>query len=298
MPTDKIGAGTGMVPELEHNLMLHEIQQLVGRYGVNPETLGRAYEEALREAGEKIDSKSRFLGAVLWKIFTRDGPLWIDIQTAAGNAVAKDLLAAGYAIWNDAVIYAENHGADAFAAAEALVQATHATADKIAKHKLNAEREEILDLRKYVFASYMRLISNIARKQLSGIMDYIDTDKWLDDPELSDGGDFLDALENGIYCKEFLGAMPHKGKSVASLRYIFGCSWQETAEALNTSVNAAQKALSAGMKQASERTHVQDLRGVGSEEIARLRAKKNRIVFRSNKRHSDADKKNRLPTLK
>jgi DNA-directed RNA polymerase specialized sigma24 family protein len=278
--------------------MLHEIQQLVRPYGVNPETLARAYEEALLEAGKSADSRSRLLGSVLWKIFTQDGPLWIDEQTAAGNVVVADLLVAGYAIWNDAVIYAENHGADAFDAAEALVQATHATADKIARHKLNPENEGILDLRKYVFASYMRLISNIARKQLSGIIDYIDTDTSLDNRELSDRGDFLDGLENGIYCKELLDAMPYKGKSVASLRYIFGCSWQETAEALNTSVNAAQKALSAGMKQASERTCMRELPGVGSKEIARLRAKKNRISFRGKIRYSDADKKNRLPTLK
>jgi DNA-directed RNA polymerase specialized sigma24 family protein len=277
--------------------MLHEIQQLTAPYGVSPKAVAHAYEEALPGAVEQADLRSHLLGAVLWMIFTRGGPLWIDLKTAAGNTVVSDLLVAGYAIWNDAVVYAEHHGADDLDAAEALVQATHATADNLARHKLNPGSKEILDLRKYVFGIYMRFISQIAGKQLSGIMDYIDTDKWLDDREMSDRGDFLDSLEKGIYCKELLDAMPSKGKSVASLRYITGYSWQETAKALDTSVNAAQKALSAGIKK-SFGTCMRELRRVGSEEIERLRVIKKVMPFHSKKRYSDAEKKNRMPSFK
>ena len=53
--------------------------------------------------------------------------------------------------------------------------------------------------------------------------------------------------------------MQPKGKSVAYTRYIVGYSWRETAGALGSSVNAAQKALSAGVRKALG-TCMQELR--------------------------------------
>jgi len=84
-------------------------------------------------------------------------------------------------------------------------------------------------------------------------------DDWVASRDLSDRGSFLEVLESGIHCRELLDAMPPKGKSVAYTRYIVGYSWRETAGALGSSVNAAQKALSTGVRKALG-TCMQELR--------------------------------------
>ena len=78
----------------------------------------------------------------------------------------------------------------------------------------------------------------------------MDTDQWLGRWQFSDQGAFMEALESGVLCRELLNAMPPRARSVAISRYILGYSWKETAESLGTSINAAQKALSSGIRNA------------------------------------------------
>jgi DNA-directed RNA polymerase specialized sigma24 family protein len=139
---------------------------------------------------------------------------------------------------------------DAAAAAEAFVQVTHATADRI----IGGGRKEgigaVRNARNYIFAAFMHLISRIAAKQGLTHTDYVDTDAWLAKWRFSDQGNFMQALESGVLCRELLNAMPPRARSVAIARYILGYSWEETAESLGTSINAAQKALSSGIRNA------------------------------------------------
>jgi hypothetical protein len=60
--------------------------------------------------------------------------------------------------------------------------------------------------------------------------------------------------------------MPAPGKNVAVARFILGYSWPETASALGTSINAAQKALSSGIRQTFG-TCMRELRKMGSKEF-------------------------------
>ena len=75
--------------------------------------------------------------------------------------------------------------------------------------------------------------------------------------------------------RELMDAMPPKGRSVAHLRYILGCSWPETATVLDTSVNTAQKELSYGIKNAFG-TSMRELQRKGYKEIADPKRKKER----------------------
>ena len=152
-----------------------------------------------------------------------------------------------------------NTGSIRAAAEEALAAATHATADKLASSGEGTEREEIRDVRNYLFATYMYRIFDIAGKQGSSQTDYVDMENWVSNRKLTDKGTFLDGLESGIYCRELLDAMPPRAKSVAIARYVLGYSWPETAGALDSSVNAAQKALSNGV-QIAIATFVQKVR--------------------------------------
>jgi hypothetical protein len=164
--------------------------------------LADAFRESLLEIGERRENsaeefRSCLLGLILWKIFARGSALWINSQTKAGNAVSLDLLVAAYSMWKNALNLAKRHGVDAAAAAEVLVQVTHATADRIAGNSRNPDNEKIRNLRNYVFASYMYLISDIAAKQGSRQTDYVDMGDLISNREFSDRGAFLDVLESG-----------------------------------------------------------------------------------------------------
>ena len=245
--------------------LIEEIGPLVGRHGVGTETLAGALEEALLEVGARGKDKevsaeelrSCLLGLVLWKIFGR-GP-WIRSKTGAGHEVPLDVLVTAYAMWGRAVSLATRYGVDTAAAAEALAAAAHAITEKLAGSGQEEKGKEICDIGNYLFATYMNLIIGIAGKQGSSQTDYVDMDDWVASRDLSDRGSFLEVLESGIHCRELLDAMPPKGKSVAYTRHIVGYSWRETAGALGSSVNAAQKALSAGVRKALG-TCMQELR--------------------------------------
>ena len=246
-------------------VLIEEIGPLVARHGVGPETLAGALDQALLEVGASGKDKevcaeelrSCLLGLVLWKIFGR-GP-WIRSKTGAGHEVPPDVLVTAYAMWGKAESLATRYGVDAAAAAEALAAAAHAITEKLAGSGQEEKGKEICDIGNYLFATYMNLIIGIAGKQGSSQTDYVDMDDWVASRDLSDRGSFLEALESGIHCRELLDAMQPKGKSVAYTRYIVGYSWRETAGALGSSVNAAQKALSAGVRKALG-TCMQELR--------------------------------------
>jgi DNA-directed RNA polymerase specialized sigma24 family protein len=246
---------------------------------VGPETLAGAFKDALLEVDEKKKGgeetaeglRSSFLGLILWKIFAKGDTLWIDSETEAGNAVTLELLVVAYTMWENAVNLASKYGVDTAAAAEALAQATHAAADQLARNRQDPDGKEIRDIRKYVFASYMYSVFNIAGKQGSDQTEYVDMGDWKADRKLSDQGAFLEALESGILCREFLDAMPPKGRSVAIARYILGYSWPETAGALGTPINTAQKALSAGVRKAFG-VCMREIRRVGYRKAANIEA--------------------------
>jgi len=239
-------------------VLVTDLRPLVGRHGVGAESLALALEEALEEickhdtdkdwSGEEL--RSWLLGLILCKIFVKGGELWISPRTEAGRSVTPDLLVSAYAMWERAVNLATRFGVDPAAAAETLAKATHATADRLAASAACGDDRDVRDAHKYLFATYMHLIFGIARKQGSARSDYVDMGDWIANRQISDRGAFLEAVENGIFCREFLDALPPRGRSVAIARYILGYSWQETAAALGSSINAAQKALSAGVRKA------------------------------------------------
>jgi len=243
-------------PRAGENL-IEEMRPLVDRHGVGTEALAGAVEEALREvdaggpdkaiSGEEL--RSSLLGLVLWKIFGKGAALWINPKTGAGQDVPLEVLVDAFSMWGKAANLAARHGVDVAAAAEAYSEATHATADRLAAGA-GSEGKEIRDVRKYLFASYMHRLSDIGGRQGSSRTDLVDMEGWVANRELTDKGAFLEVLNSGIYCREFLDAMPPKGRSVAIARYILGYSWPETAGALSSSVNAVQKALSVGVRKA------------------------------------------------
>jgi DNA-directed RNA polymerase specialized sigma24 family protein len=236
--------------------LIEEIRPVLARYGVGTETVARAFEEARVEVGasgkdrkvSRQELRSTLFGLVLWKIFGRRSAPWISSKTEAGHEIPHDVLVAAYSMWEGLVDLAARHGVDTAAAAEALTAATHATADKLACSGEGTEGDEIRDVRNYLLTSYVHRISYIAGKQGSTRTDYVDMESWVLNRKLSDKRAFLHGLENEIYCREFLDAMPAKAKSVAIARYVLGYTWPETAEALDSSVNAAQKALSSGVR--------------------------------------------------
>ena len=216
-----------------------------------------------RFPGEEL--RSTLFELILWKIFGRGAALWIGSRTEAGHEIPQDVLVTAHSMWKGAVNLAAKYGVDTAAAEEALAAATHATADQLASSGEGTEREEIRDVRNYLFATYMYRIFDIAGKQGSSQTDYVDMENWVSNRKLTDKGTFLDGLESGIYCRELLDAMPPRAKSVAIARYVLGYSWAETAGALDSSVNAAQKALSNGVRISHRHLCAKGAQGAASE---------------------------------
>ncbi len=108
----------------------------------------------------------------------------------------------------------------------------------------------LAESRKYIYVSYRNAILEIAGIQGTHRTVYVDMATWIARRKTSDQGAFIGAIEDGILCSELLNAMPSKYKTAAVARYILGYSWQETAEAMGTTVNTAQKELSLGIRQA------------------------------------------------
>lgn len=254
--------------------LFQEMRCLLAPHGVRPEALAAAFNDVTRNQArtgfEAVrDLREPLAGLVLWRLFGRESALWIHSKTQAGNEVTTDLLVAAYTMWTSAVNVASKQGVDSAAAAGALAQAVHATADKHAKNLQHPDLEPIGDIRKYIFASYMYSIYRMTRKEGVQQVEYVDMAEWVARRELSDQGAFLAALESRILCREVLEAMPPKGKSVAVARYILGYSWTETAGAMNSSVNTVQKALSSGIRKAVGAC-MNEIRKMGSGKVRHI----------------------------
>ena len=273
--------------------VVEEMQSLLAPYGIGPARLDRALNEALQELSEQsriaTEStealRSSLVRFILWKIFVGTDTLWIDSRTEQGNEVPLQLLVAGYVLWKSAVNLAAKHNLDTAVAAETLARATHATADQLARKEHDANSREIRNLRSYLYATYMYSIFEVAGTQPLSQIECVDMEDWISRREFSDQGAFLEAIESGIFCRELLRSMPPKGRSAAIARYILGYSWPETAESLGTSVNAAQKALSAGIRDAIGAC-ISSIRRMGHRKGASLQSS----VGRTRKRHSKVTK--------
>ncbi len=248
--------------------LIEEIRPLLEPHGVTPETFSKALNEALLDLqkettdGSLESARELLLGLVLWKLFAQGSALWIGLRSEAGKTVPTELLVNAYSMWKYAANIAARQGVDSATAAEALVQVTHATANQIAKQEHDPDRGEIRDFRKYLFAAYRHAISDIAAKQGSDRTDYVDMEEWISNRELSDRGTFMEVVESGILCQELLDAMPRRARSVAMARYVLDYNWPETAGCVQSSINAAQKALSVGVRSAFGMC-MQELRRIG-----------------------------------
>ncbi len=247
--------------------LIEEIRPLAAEHGVGSEALAGALREAVFEVDQNKkevecsaeERNSYLLGLILWKVFARGSELWITPKTAAGNDVPVDLLVMAYTMWRRAVSFAASCGVGSSDAAEALAQTTHATADQLARDDRSGESNRIRSVHNYLFAAFMYAIFRVAGKQGSKPVQHVQLSGLND---RSDEGAFHRALESSILCRELLKAMPPKGRRAAIARYFMGFGWPETAETLKTSVNAAQKAQSVGLRRAFE-TCMRELRNMG-----------------------------------
>jgi hypothetical protein len=280
---------SGIWPEAVCRL-LDEIQPVVAPYGFDAKTLAKAFRETLLEIGEsKTRSSSEdfrfcFIGLTLWRLFASGDSLWIDAKTRAGNLVPVDLMVATYSIWKNAVKIAAKNGIDPAIAAEILTEVTDSVADRMARSELDPEAEKIRDIHQYLFASFIYSIQHFAKRQGFDQTRSVNMAEWIAERELSDRGVFQELLESKILCKELLHAMPPRGRSVMISRHVLGFSWSETAVLMGSSINAAQKALSVGIRN-SFGMCMQELRRIGFRKFMDvdsqiLKRKKNRFSHR------------------
>jgi DNA-directed RNA polymerase specialized sigma24 family protein len=238
--------------EIEFGL-LEEIRELAATHQVGPEAMAGAFQEAVLEIGrDKHEKESpaderrgHLIGLIFWKLFARGQELWITSKTDAGNAVPLELLVTAYRLWRRARTLAAKHGVGSSDAAEILAHATHATADRLAMRR---DYDRIRKLDSYLFSAFMYAVFRLSRKLGSQDVHFVQ----LSSLDPSDEGSFQRAMEGAILCHELLNVMPPRGKSAATARYLLGYDWPETAAALGSSVNAAQKAQSVGFKRALE----------------------------------------------
>lgn len=274
MLTERVNLRSEIIKAADISL-LEEIKPLLISHGIKSNILSDAFEDALVELGKKEilgspdEIRIQLQEHIIWKIFGGGASLWIESRTINGNVVPLEILANAYALWKDALTYAGNHGADTLDAADAIIQATHATADQTARRELDSGKNDIRDLRKYIFAIYMSFLLKIIAKQGVGQLNYIDMDKWIANRDLSDRGAFQGALESKILCRELMKFMQPKQESVVNCRLILGYSWTETATVLDTTISAAQKALSSGIRRAFG-TCMRELRKVGRQKPAEI----------------------------
>jgi len=164
-------------------------------------------------------------------------------------------------MWRNALKYAKKRGFDNLKAVTAVLKAVHITVDGL------SNGEPIDDARKYMFGVYLHLLSRIIRD--SGVLlkkvgfSEETLKKWIF---------YIDPIEDKVLSRELFEVMPPQGKRVAVLRFKVGLSWEETARKLNTSVNAAQKALSVGLKKAFD-TYMKDKPELVKNEVARRKKK-------------------------
>ncbi len=233
--------------------LTEEIRPWARQHGVTREALARAVTEAQFEVEQKgeiastpEEIHSNLLELIVWRLFSRQSDLWITSKTAAGNRVPLDLLVAAYTMWRRAVRFAAEYDVGRPEVAEVLAENTHATADYIAKRNRESG-DRIRDIDRYLFASFITSIAGIARKR--GPKHQIREASFF---ERCDEGAFQQALESSVLCRELLNVMPRQARRVAMARYLMGYEWPEVADVFETSVNAAKKAQSVGLRKAFE----------------------------------------------
>lgn len=251
--------------------LIEELRPLLPPCGVETEVLAATIEESLFEIDEISigisvqECRLRIVGLVLRKLFARESALWINPQTKAGNLVSMKVLVSAYSVWKSASILAKKYRVDPISAADSLVRVTNDIADLISNNAGDSKREGIRHVCHYIYTAYTYSIRRIARKKVSRDRNSVNIAGYIAKRELSDKGVFRETLDAGLLCQELLDAMPPRGKSVAIARYILGYSWPEIADSLGSSINAAQKALSTGIRMAVE---------VYGQEISNGRSKK------------------------
>ncbi len=272
-------AGSSPLEFEAESQVLAEIQPLVSAHGIGAAVLAGAFREALHEirSGKQgahkrpEDHRSCLIGLILWKIFAKGSALWIDSKTESGNAITLDIRVTAYAIWDRAAAFAVSRNLDLGIAADTLALAVRMTADRLATEKVPDSSDKVRDLKKFMFKIYMNKTYDLLMREGAAVTDNVDFAEFVTDRDVSDEGAFIEGLHRRILCGEFLDAMPEMGREVAIVRHALGYNWQDTAENLDTSVNAAQKALSVGIRKVAG-TCLRELRRIGSGGIARAEA--------------------------
>ena len=230
------------------------LQPVLTPYRISEKKLMTAIEKASWEVGETEGNvQTETMSLTLWNIFGNGSPLWISPRTPAGNTITLDVLATAYALWHDAQRVAVRRGLDSVDAAEALTRVVYQLADMIS----DGTAPEILSIRKYLFVSYARALSRIAEN--AGILCPSGQEK---EENPSDGGAFIDELDNGILCYDLLRALPLKMRKAVIFRHLKGYTCMETADAIGMSRTAARKAIHDGLRKAYE-TCMKELKKMG-----------------------------------
>ncbi len=232
-----------------------EIERVAAARGVPADEVARAVRESILEVEQsekekpfsREERRSHLLGLTVWRLFGRSSGLWIPPRTESGNTVPPDLLAEGYRMWIRAQRFAAWSRVDSAGAAQALVRVIHDNTDKLAEDNLSARAKAIRALPNFLFISFKYGVLRLATKQGSDRRYYVE---WRGLEDVSDKGVFKRILENHILCNELVDVMPPEGRGAAISRQILGYDWQEVADTLETSVNAAQKAQTVAFQRA------------------------------------------------
>jgi RNA polymerase sigma factor (sigma-70 family) len=241
-----------------------KLQLFLTSCGIETEILADAIDSVLAEVREDFDClQTQILGLILWRVFAGESGLWIGCRTPDGNAIPASVLVMAYEMWHKAMGFAGKRGVDSLTAASALIQSTYATVDSLAK-----KDNPVKDVRKYLFGTYTNKISKISHK-----LHEREQDVQIEEVALSDSGILFNRIEDKILCRELLNIMPPQGRRVVALRHYLGLDWDEIAVVMGISVNAAQKALSAGVKKAFG-VCMKDLRALGNPGRKRFKRKK------------------------
>lgn len=241
-----------------------QLQPFLASFGIETEILADAIDSVLAEVDEDFEYiQTQILGLVLWRIFAGESGLWIGCRTPAGNAIPANILVVAYKMWDKAMEFAKNRKVDSLTAASVLIQAAYVTVDML------AGKNTITDVQKYLFGTYRNIISKNLRENRENFY------ALPPDATFSDNGIFSDKINDTILCREILDLMPPQGRRVTALRYLAGLSWQEIANVMGISVNAAQKALSVGIKKAFG-VCMRDLQALGNPGRKKKLKRKNR----------------------
>jgi hypothetical protein len=243
--------------DAEHEFgLIKELKPLLAEHGIGTKKLLDALKAARLSLDDSNsdrspqDTRATILRLVFGNLFDDGGSLWIHLKTDSGNLIPSEILIEAYLMWKKALRMAERYGVDPAAAADAMAKATYATADQVVKAELNEREKAIVDIRKYLFVSYMHAIHASAIKQGIHNTDCVDLADWIGTRDLSDRGAFVEFLDCGILFQEFLEILEPRAKKFAYFRYYVGYSWREAVDGSGLSIFFAQKILSNAIRYA------------------------------------------------